>query len=225
MCAEVHMSLGCGHGGTRSPRDAESSVTIRCCALSFWTLRDPPESSWFWSVGQLEQGGTGGNTCLDPHLVPGRGRDGAVPEECPRGLCLRKLQPRQPGEPQLTFIWRLRAGKLISASLQGAGDILVSALVACERVTKALLGSAPWSFGLKNLWLYSNGSARKGVASSQEGSAAESASHLGSCSALILSVFTGIACWVLIAEEGSGKGLKEVHAEQRCSRAGRVLPG
>lgn len=63
---------------------------------------------------------------------------------------------------------------------------------------------------------------REGQASSQEGSAAVSASHLGSgCtdgySALILTVFTGIACWVLTAEEGSGKGLEELHADQTCS--------
>lgn len=120
--------------------------------------------------------------------------------------------------------------EVISASLQGVGDILVSALVACKRVTKALLGSAPWSFALESLWLYSNRSTRKegaGILPRRFCSCVcfTFGLRLHRCSALILTVFTGIACWVLTAEEGSGKGLEELHADETCSRAGQVLPG
>ena len=41
------------------------------------------------------------------------------------GFHLWKLQPPQPGEPQLTFMCRLRAGKINSLSILGSGDLFI----------------------------------------------------------------------------------------------------
>ena len=105
--------------------------------------------------------------CSGPHLVPGSGRDGAVTEECCLGLGVGVLfmeTRRTPGNLQgEAKLWEVN-----SVFLQGAGDILLSALVACERVTKALLGPVPWSLGLKSLWLCGHMSGWKGAVSSQK---------------------------------------------------------
>lgn len=45
--------------------------------------------------------------------------------QMPPGFRLWKLQPPQPGEPQLTFMCRLRAGKINSLSIQGSGDLFI----------------------------------------------------------------------------------------------------
>lgn len=70
-----------------------------------------------------------------PHIVARKEAEVVLFQMLP-GFCLWKLQSPQPREPQLTFICRLRTGKINSFSLQESGDILVSALMACERVTK-----------------------------------------------------------------------------------------
>lgn len=82
----------------------------------------------------LEQSGPG-DMYSGPHMVARKEAEVVLFQMLP-GSRLWKLQPPQPREPQLTFMCRLRAGKINSLSLQESDDILVSALMVCERVTK-----------------------------------------------------------------------------------------
>lgn len=49
------MSLSCGHRGTGSSRDAEPSSSYQMLGFIFLDSEGSTESSWFLSVGQLEQ--------------------------------------------------------------------------------------------------------------------------------------------------------------------------
>lgn len=59
-----------------------------------------------------------------PHMVARKEAEVVLFQMLP-GFRLWKLQPPQPGEPQLTFMCRLRAGKIDSLSIHGSGDLFI----------------------------------------------------------------------------------------------------